>query len=62
MDLKKGVSITFSVIGSYFLQLPSWLYALIIVFGCISFMWYTWINAPEHYWKSYDKRHTKRKK
>lgn len=63
-DVKKFLrsgGITLTGVGAYLLklQLPAWLYVFFGVLAFASFVIYTWINAPEHFWKSYDKRHKK---
>jgi|GEM_PF-3442906 len=58
--LKKGTTITCSGIVSYLLKLPPWLCVFLSILVFSAFMWHTWINAPESFWKSYDKRHIKK--
>ena len=57
---KKGTTITVTGVFSYLLKLPPWLYVFLGILVFAAFAWYTWINTPKHYWKSYDKRHTKK--
>ncbi|PEH49293.1 hypothetical protein [Enterococcus faecium] len=57
---KKGTTITISGVASYLLNLPTWLYVFLGILVFLAFLWHTWINAPERYWKSYDKRHIKK--